>query len=183
MKQFAKWTGFVLLAVIIGLGLAVMFTAGVQAQSPAAVAQRAVTQATPYPNTSPWGSKTWGGWGMMGPRMYGGMMGGYGGWGYGQGAAPQGTPVPADEEIQVTAVNYRFDPATISVKAGETVRLVVANKDGVPHNLYGPDVALAYTLLPAGVMQSLTFTAPPTPGTYLAVCTFHPGMSLEIVVK
>jgi len=69
------------------------------------------------------------------------------------------------------------------VAAGETVRLVVANKDGVPHNLYSPDVALAYTLLPAGVAQSLTFTAPPTPGTYLAICTFHPGMSLEIVVK
>ncbi len=182
MKQFMKWTGFVLLAVIIGLGLAVLFTAGVQAQSPVAVAQRIITPATPYPYTNPWNNRTWGGWGMMGPWMHGGMMGDYG-WGYGQGVAPQGTPVPVDEEIQLSAVNYRFDPATITVKADKTVRLVVANKDGVPHNLYSPDVALAYTLLPVGVRQSLTFTAPTTPGTYLAVCTFHPGMSLTIVVK
>ncbi|MBI4768910.1 MAG: cupredoxin domain-containing protein [Chloroflexi bacterium] len=213
MKQLFKWTGLVLFAAVIGLALAVAFTAGVRAQSPVAVAQGVVAQATPYPYGygGPWGygmtpapalrsgrfaSAGVGqggqgyGYGGMGPGMMGaygyghmGGMGGYGGWGYGYGFTPQGTPVPADQEIQLSAANFRFDPASVTVNAGKTVRLVIANKDGVPHNLYGSNLALAYTLLPSGVSQSATFTAPTTPGTYLAVCTFHPGMSLEIIVK
>ncbi len=215
MKQFLKWTGFTLFAVIIGLALSVAYISGARAQSPVAVVQRAITQAPPPAAFSgPWGYGDWGGYGqpgvytptqslpyfgygagMMGRGMgsgmmgaygsghMGGMMGGYGGWGYGSGTTPRGTAIPVDEEIQLEAANFRFDPATITVKAGETVRLVVANKDGAPHNLYSPEAALAYTLLPAGVVQSVTFTAPTTPGTYLTVCTFHPGMNLEIVVK
>ncbi len=198
MKHTIKWTGLVLFAAAIGLALAVLFVSGTQAQSPVAVVQRAVAQATPYPGPGSYGygggyssgmmGQGWsgygnGGWGMGPGHMGvpGGMMGGYG-WGYSN-AAPQGTPVPVDEEIQLSAAGFRFDPATVTVKTGETVRLTVANKDNVPHNLYGSNVAFAYTLLPAGVVQSVTFTAPTTPGTYLAVCTFHPGMSLEIVVK
>jgi plastocyanin len=121
--------------------------------------------------------------GAYGSGHMGGMMGGYGGWGYG--VAPQGTPAPVDEDAfaQLTATDFCFDPATITVKAGEAVRLVIANQDGVPHNLYSPDVPIAYTPLPAGVIRSATFTAPTATGTYLAVCTFHPGMTLEIVVK
>lgn len=189
MKHTIKWTGLVLFAAAIGLALAVLFASGAQAQSPVAVVQRAVTQSTPSPySRGPWGYRNgnWGmGSGMMGGYGYGhmgapgGMMGG---WGYSN-VSPQGTPVPVDEEIQLSAAGFRFDPATVTVKAGETVRLTVANKDSVPHNLYGSNVALAYTLLPSGVSRSVTFTAPTTPGTYLAVCTFHPGMSLEIVVK
>lgn len=213
MKLFLKWTWFILFAVIIGLALSVAYIAGASAQSPVAVVQRAITQATPPAAYSgPWGYGDWGGYGqtgvytptqslpyfgygagMMGRGMgsgmmgsygsghMGGMMGGYGGWGYG--VAPQGTPAPVDEEIKLTATDFRFDPATITVKAGEVVRLVIANKDSVPHNLYSPDVPIAYTLLPARVTQSVTFTAPTTTGAYLAACTFHPGMTLEIVVK
>ena len=208
MKQFLKWTGFVLFATAIGLVLAIAFVASARAELPVAVVQRAVAQPTPSPYGGRWGYGDWRndgqtgvytptqslpngyfyghGPGMMGPYGHGhmgGMTGGYGGWGYGYSATPQGTPIPVDEEIQLEAANFRFDPATINVKAGETVRLVVANKDGAPHNLYSPEAAFAYTLLPAGVVQSVTFTAPATPATYLAVCTFHPGMNLEIVVK
>lgn len=167
---------------------------------------------SPAPLSGPWSNGDWGGYGqtgvytptqslpyfgygagMMGRGMgsgmmgaygsghMGGMMGGYDGWGYG--VAPQGTPAPVDEEIQLTATDFRFDPATVTVKAGEAVRLVIANQDGVPHNLYSPDVPIAYTPLPAGVIRSATFTAPTVAGAYLAVCTFHPGMTLEIVVK
>ncbi len=190
MAQFIKWTGLLLFAVVVGLALAILFVAGIRAQTPIGVVQNAVTGATP-PNPSGYGRGYGPGMthaparsaGMGGDGHMGGMMGGYGGWGYGNDVAPRGTPVPADEEIQLEATNFRFDPATITVKAGETIRLVISNKDGVPHNLYSPDLALAYALLPAGVVQPVTFTAPTTRGTYHAVCTFHPGMSLEIVVE
>lgn len=214
MKQFIKWTGLAVVAGVVGLGLALLFVAGAQTQSPAAVVERVITQSTPtpYPNNWGWGwpygyrredgsAGTYtptqafpndyyyyghgpgmmGGWGMDPYGHMGGMMGGR--WGYGYGTVPQGTSVPVDQEIQLKAANFRFDPATITVQAGETVRLVVSNNDGVPHNLYSRDSALAYALLPAGVVQPVTFTAPDAPGTYLAVCTFHPGMTLEIIVK
>lgn len=91
MKQSLKWIGFILFAAIIGLALSVAFVAGVRAQSPVAVVQRAITQATPpAPYTGPWGYGGWGSYsstgvytptqplphGMMGPGMHGGM-GGY----------------------------------------------------------------------------------------------------------
>ena len=209
MARFLKWTGLILFAGSVGLALAVVFVAGARTQTPIAVLQSAATQtASVAPDSYPWGygpgmmREGWtayenGVWGM-GPGMtlaparstgvggyshMGGMMGGYGGWGDADGVAPPVTPLPADVEIELDAVSFRFDPATITVNAGETVRLIIANQDGVPHNLYSPDVALAYAVLPPGVVQSVTFTAPATPGAYLAVCTFHAGMSLEIVVQ
>lgn len=158
MKQSLKWGGLILLAVVIGLGLAAVVNVAVRAQLPAVVRQGPVTQTTPYPYGyySP---------GMMGSGMHGGMMSGYG-WDYGYGAGPQGTLLPVDEDIQLEAVNFRFEPPSISIKAGETVRLVIANKDGVPHNLYGVDLPLAYVSLPVGVIRSVTFTAPASAGTY-----------------
>ena len=98
MKQFLKWTGFILFAVIIGLALSVAYIAGARAQSRVAVVQRAITQAPPPAAFSgPWGYGDWGGYGqtgvysptqslpyigygagMMGRGMGSGMMGAYG---------------------------------------------------------------------------------------------------------
>src|SRR5574337_1634979 len=65
MKQFLKWTGFILFAVIIGLALSVAYVAGVRALSPVAVVQQATTQATPLAGYSgAWGYGDWGGYGQ-----------------------------------------------------------------------------------------------------------------------
>lgn len=67
MKQSLKWIGFVLFAAIIGLALSVALVAGIRAQSPVAVVQRAITQATPLaPYTGPWGYGGWGGYWQTG---------------------------------------------------------------------------------------------------------------------
>jgi hypothetical protein len=99
MKEWLKWTGLVLLAAIVGLAFAIVFTARRQAQVPFAVAQSIVNQAnlspvivtstarsvlgqevidpaTPYPRS--WGYGWGGGYGPV--RMGHGMMGGYRGW-------------------------------------------------------------------------------------------------------
>ena len=68
MKQTLKWTGLILLAGVVGLGLAVLFTAGAQVQSPVALAQSTTAQATPFPSDRLW---------SYGP----GMMGGWPGYG------------------------------------------------------------------------------------------------------
>ncbi len=134
-----------------------------------------------------------GGGGMMdGGHMGGGMMGNggmMGGYGYGQSAptaepTPLGaTPIPVDEEIQITALNLRFSPAEIAVKPGETVRFVVANDDPYLHNFVGEQAGIPFLKLPGNTTQTVTWTAPATKKIYTALCTLHPGMSLSIIVK
>lgn len=123
-----------------------------------------------------------GGGGMMGN---GGMMG----YGYSQTGpivqpTPMGvTPVAVDREIQISAANFRFIPDRIAVKPGETVRFVITNQDNALHNFVVQDADLPYLPLPAGATQSVVWTAPTKASTYTAVCTFHAGMSMSIVVK
>ena len=133
------------------------------------------------------------GGGMMGGgHMGGGMMGNggmMGGYGYGQSAptaepTPLGaTPIPVDEEIQITALNLRFSPAEIAVKPGETLRFVVTNDDPYLHNFVSQEASIPFLNLPGNTTQTLTWTAPTADGIYTALCTLHPGMTLTIIVK
>jgi len=122
-----------------------------------------------------------GGAGMMGPG--GGMMGGHG---YGYAPNVNATPVPAtqavDREIQIAARNFQFDPARVVVKKGETVKFVIANQDVIPHNLVSANGKIAYTFLPANATTSVVWVASEK-GNYVALCTFHPGMQMQIVVE
>jgi plastocyanin len=126
--------------------------------------------------------------GMMGSG--GGMMGGNvpGGYGYQQfppavQPTPSGpAPAPAEREIQITAVNFRFEPSEIAVNPGETVRFVVTNKDTVLHNFGSQEAGIAYIPLPASATQTVTWTAPNRVGTYTADCSLHPGMDLTITI-
>ena len=134
---------------------------------------------------------TMGGGMMGGSMMGGGMMGGgmMGGYGYNPSSptaesTPLGaTPVPVDQEIQITAANARFTPAQITVRPGDRVRFVVTNNDPFLHNFVGQAAGIPFLNLPANSTQTVTWTAPVQTGTYTAVCTLHPGMSISIVVK
>jgi len=123
---------------------------------------------------------------MMGSGHMGGMMGGYD---YNQSAptaepTPIGaTPVPVDEEFQITALNLRFSPTEITVKPGETVRFVVTNEDRYLHNFVSEEAGIPFLNLPGNTTGTVTWTAPATEDTYTALCTLHPGMSLSIVIK
>ena len=126
------------------------------------------------------GGGTMGNGGMMG----GGMMGNY------SQSAPTAepttigaTPIPVDEEIQITALNLRFTPAEITVKPGESVRFVVTNDDPYLHNFVSQEAGIPFLNLPGSTTQTVTWTAPTAEGTYTALCTLHPGMSLTLVVK
>lgn len=147
-----------------------------------------VSQPTPAPGYG-YGPGMMGG-GMMGSgHMGGGMMGGGMMGSYGQSAptaepTPVGaTPVPVDEEIQITAVNLRFSPAQITVTPGESVRFVVTNSDAFLHNFVGQEAGIPFLNLPGNTTGTVTWTAPAQAGTYIAVCTLHPGMSLMIAVE
>lgn len=121
--------------------------------------------------------------GMMGPNgmMGHGMMGGYG-------YAPNvsATPVPAnrliDREVKITARNLQFDPARVVVKKDETVKFSIANQDAVVHNFVSQDGNIAYTFLPANAAQSVVWVASEK-GAFTAVCTYHAGMQMQIIVE
>jgi plastocyanin len=116
-------------------------------------------------------------YGMMSP----GMMGRYG-------HVPNvnATPIPSDKpidrEVKIVARNGQFDPTRLTVKKGENIQFMVANQDGVAHNFISQDGKIAYTFLPPNTTQSVIWVAPEQ-GTYTALCTFHAGMQLKIVVE
>lgn len=117
----------------------------------------------------------------FGGMMSGGMMSGWN-----NTPSVNATPVPStqkvNQEINVTARNFKFDPTRVEVKKGDTIKFNISNQDNFAHNAVSQDGKLAYTLLPANQTTSVVWTAPNQAGTYTVICTFHPGMQFTIVV-
>ena len=96
------------------------------------------------------------GWGgMMGP---GGMMG--------IGAGPT-----APAETSVRMAGTRFEPATLTVAVGDTVRWF--NDDALPHTVSASDGSWDSGNLAPGQAFERRFD---TPGSYSYLCRYHPGM-------
>ncbi|GHE69356.1 hypothetical protein GCM10014715_24030 [Streptomyces spiralis] len=89
-------------------------------------------------------------------------------------------PAHAATSYRVVMSGYAFSPRSLTITAGDTVTWV--NQDQAPHNVKttsGPE-SIHSPLLSKGGSWSHTFT---TPGSYGYVCTVHPGMSAQLVVK
>lgn len=98
---------------------------------------------------------------MMGS---GGMMG----WGSGP-TAPAGT--------SVRMAGSRFEPATLTVAPGSTVRWF--NDDALPHTVTATDGSWdSGNLAPGGTFERQF----DSPGTYAYLCRYHPGQTATIVV-
>ena len=109
-----------------------------------------------------WGGTTGPGWGgMMGP---GGMMG----WGPAP-TAPAGT--------SVRMAGSRFEPATLTIAPGATVRWF--NDDGLPHTVTASDSSWDSGNLDPGATFERAYDMP---GTYSYLCRYHPGQIGTIVV-
>ena len=94
-------------------------------------------------------------------------------------------PAGAPRAIVITAKRFEFAPSTITLKKGETVKLVVTSED-VTHGLFIRPLKIDTDLTP-GETQQLTVT-PGTAGTFTAIChhfcgSGHGGMKLTIVVE
>lgn len=128
-----------------------------------------------------------GGGGMMGS---GGMMGNggmMGGQSYGSAPIVNATPLPSnqpiDREVQIIAHNLQFEPTRVVVKNGETVKFTITNQDSVAHNFVSQEGNIAYTFMPPNATQPVVWVAPKTAGSFTALCTFHAGMRIQIVVQ
>ena len=87
--------------------------------------------------------------------------------------------------ITITAKRFEFVPSTITLKKGETVKLVVKSED-VTHGLFLRPLKIDTDLTP-GETQEITVT-PQATGTFTAIChhfcgSGHGGMKLTVVVE
>ena len=97
----------------------------------------------------------------------------------------------AGTTIDLTAQNFAFDKATITVPAGAQVTINLRNMDtGVPHNFAAYTDSTATTAIFKGPnvtgpgTTTYTFTAPSTPGTYFFRCDVHPTtMTGQFIVQ
>lgn len=81
-------------------------------------------------------------WILVGPLMLGLFLGA---------CAPGGQP--GAQAITITMEEYRFEPNTVQVKAGQEVRLTLVNKGKEPHELMIGRTLVAHEGRPAGFAQ------------------------------
>ena len=87
--------------------------------------------------------------------------------------------------IAITAKRFEFVPSTITLKKGETVKLVVTSED-VTHGFFLRTLKIDTDLVP-GETQQISVT-PQTAGTFTAICHHfcgagHGNMKLTVVVE
>ncbi len=93
--------------------------------------------------------------------------------------------VDQPQTIALTARRFEFVPSTITLKKGETVKLVVTSED-VTHGLFLRPLKIDTDLTP-GKTEELTVT-PQTAGTFTAICHHfcgaqHGNMKLTVIVE
>jgi cytochrome c oxidase subunit 2 len=87
--------------------------------------------------------------------------------------------------IVITAKRFEFVPSTITLKKGETVKLVVTSED-VTHGFFLRPLKIDTDITP-GQTQEITVT-PQSAGTFTAICHHfcgagHGSMKLTVVVE
>ena len=95
-------------------------------------------------------------------------------------AKPTVESAPQDQTADIEISGFKFTPATLTVKAGQTIK--VTNRDSVGHTVTADDgTSFESGLL--GKDQSGTITAPAKPGSYPYHCSPHPNMKGTLVVE
>jgi len=87
----------------------------------------------------------------------------------------QPTSVPAEVEVKIAG--FAFDPASVTVKVGTTVKWT--NQDSAAHTVTADDGSWNSGSLAKGQSFSQVFTQA---GTYTYQCTVHPSMKGTVVV-
>lgn len=88
------------------------------------------------------------------------------------------TMAPDTPEQKVTILDYKFEPATLTVPVG--TRVIWMNRDDDPHSIVSDDRQFdSSRALDSGGSYAVTFDKP---GTYVYHCSLHPFMTGKIVV-
>ena len=87
-------------------------------------------------------------------------------------------PTVSGNEVKVSISGYAFDPATITIKVGQTVTWT--NMDSVGHTVVADDKSWFSNDLAQGASFSHTFSAA---GTFAYHCGVHPTMIGTVIVQ
>lgn len=82
-------------------------------------------------------------------------------------------PISGVTEISVVGTEFNFNPASISVKADEKVKIAFKNNGRAPHNLVIEGLNTGTKTINGGQTDVIEFTAPSS-GTYTFFCSI-PG--------
>lgn len=88
-----------------------------------------------------------------------------------------GSTKPAGKNA-VTIQNFAFSPASITIKAGDSITWT--NEDSVGHSATADDASWDTGVLSQGQSKSVTFAKA---GTYTYHCSVHPNMKATVIVK
>lgn len=86
---------------------------------------------------------------------------------------PQSSSAPSEEtkkEITVSGSEFSFSPSTITVKAGEKVKLTFMNTGKAPHDLMIKEIGKGTKTISGGQSDTIEFTAPNS-GTLSFFCS------------
>jgi plastocyanin len=89
-----------------------------------------------------------------------------------------GTPATTSSAAQVVIKGFAFDPASITIKAGESVTWT--NQDSPTHTITADNGEFDSGNIASGATYSFTFAKA---GTYPYHCTIHPSMKGTVVVQ
>lgn len=84
-------------------------------------------------------------------------------------------------ELRLTIRNQAFEPQTLTIPAGRTVKIVVTNKDAVPAEFESND--FNREIVVPGKSTVPVYVGPLKPGTYGFFNDFHPASTGTLRVK
>ncbi len=87
----------------------------------------------------------------------------------------------ASQDVPLTIKNQAFQPRTLTIPAGQTVKIVVTNKDVVPAEFESSDFNREIVI--PGQSAVPLFVGPLKPGKYSFFNDFHPESTGTLVVK
>jgi len=95
-------------------------------------------------------------------------------------------PTPSIREFTVVGSEFSFSPSSISVSAGERVKIIFKNEGKAPHNLVIQGLNIKTRTIDGGKTDTIEFTAPSS-GTYTFYCSVpghrSAGMEGKLEVK
>jgi len=88
------------------------------------------------------------------------------------------TSAPAAAKNTVRIANFSYSPATLKIKAGDSVTWT--NQDSIGHSATADDKSFDTGILAQGQSGTITFTKA---GEYTYHCSLHPNMQGTIIVQ
>lgn len=87
----------------------------------------------------------------------------------------------AEPVVHIAIVKQAFEPDTLTIPAGQRVKIMVANKDSIPAEFESNDFHLEVVI--PGETELPVYVRPLEPGTYQFFNDFHPDSKGTLIVK